>query len=208
MTKALSPPAVAALALPEPSIKSEASLEHCLLKRRSIRSYTNATLSLADISQLLWAAQGITAEGYLRTAPSAGALYPLEMYLVAGNVAGIAPGVYHYQPSRHELVLVKAGDFRRELARAALGQDCVASGTVTILFAAVYARTSAKYGQRATRYVHMEAGHAAQNVCLQATALGLGTVTIGAFVDDEVKRVVALPDTHDPIYMLPVGRRQ
>lgn len=196
------------LALPQPCTKSEISLEHCLLQRRSVRSYTNAALSLADISQLLWAAQGITAEGHLRTAPSAGALYPLEVYLVAGNVDSLAPGSYHYQPERHELVLVEAGDFRHELARAALGQNCVANSAAIILFAAVYARTSAKYGQRATRYVHIEAGHAAQNVCLQATALGLGTVTVGAFEDDEAKRVVALPDTHDLIYMMPVGRKQ
>lgn len=207
MTKSLSPPAVSALALPEPRTKSEVSLEQCLWKRRSIRSYADAPLSLAVVSQLLWAAQGITAEGYLRTAPSAGALYPLEVYLVAGNVDGVAAGIYHYRPERHELVLIKAGDLRPELTRSALGQDCVGDAAAMILFAAVYARTSGKYGQRAARYVHMEAGHAAQNVCLQATALGLGTVTAGAFADDEVKRVMALPDNHDPIYMLPVGQK-
>ena len=201
------PSVVAALALPEPRANGEISLEECLLKRRSVRSFRNAALSLADISQLLWAAQGITAEGHLRTAPSAGALYPVEVYLVAGHVDGLEPGAYHYRPERNELVPVKAGDFRRELARAALGQDCVANGAAIILFAAVYTRTSSKYGQRATRYVHMEAGHAAQNVCLQATALGFGAVTVGAFEDDEVKRVVALPDSHDPIYMMPVGRK-
>lgn len=195
------------LALPPPRTKGEVSLEHCLLKRRSVRNYRNTALSLADISQLLWVAQGITAEGYLRTAPSAGALYPLEIYLAAGNVDGLSPGLYYYHPERHELVLVKPRDLRCELARAALGQDCVANGAAIILFAAVYARTSAKYGQRAARYVHMEAGHAAQNVCLQATARGLGTVTVGAFEDDEVKRVAALPDSHEPIYMMPVGRK-
>jgi SagB-type dehydrogenase family enzyme len=195
------------IALAQPRTKSEISLEHCLLKRRSVRSYRDAALSVADISQLLWAAQGITGEGYLRTAPSAGALYPLEIYLAAGNVDELSPGLYHYRPKRHELVVGKPGDFRRELARAALGQDCIAYGAATILFAAVYARTSGKYGQRAARYVHMEAGHAAQNVCLQATALGLGAVTVGAFDDDEVKRVAALPDSHEPIYLMPVGPR-
>lgn len=208
MTRPLSPPAVAALALPKPKTKGDTSLEHCLLKRRSIRSFINAALSLADISQLLWAAQGITGDDYYRTAPSAGALYPLEVYLVASNVDGLAPGVYHYSPDRHEVVALKTGDFRRELAKAALGQDCVENSAATILFAAVYARTSGRYGQRATRYVYMEAGHAAQNVCLQATALGLGTVTVGAFEDDEVKHLLALPDSHDAIYMMPVGRKQ
>jgi SagB-type dehydrogenase family enzyme len=194
------------LELPSPRTKGDVSLEYCLLKRRSVRSYSSAALSLEEISQLLWAAQGITAEGYLRTAPSAGALYPLEVYIVAAHVDGLAHGLYHYRPKRHELVLVKPGDLRRELAGPALGQDCVTSAAAIMLFAAVYARTSRKYGQRAARYVHMEAGHAAQNVCLQATALGLGAVTIGAFEDDEMKHVAALPEAHEPMCLLPLGR--
>jgi SagB-type dehydrogenase family enzyme len=197
----------APLVLPQARRKGERSLEECLAKRRSVRSYAHAPLSLAEISQLLWAAQGITAEGYLRTAPSAGALYPLEIYLVAGDVEGLSPGIYHYRPQRHELVPVKKGDIRSELAEAALGQDCIANAAATLLFAAVYARTASKYGQRAERYVHMEAGHAAQNVSLEATALGLGTVTVGAFEDDRVLRVATLPESHDPIYLLPVGRK-
>lgn len=213
MKKSVLEAAVTAVALPEPRSTSDASLEHCLLNRRSIRSFRQVPLSLEDVSQLLWAAQGITGEGHpgiahLRTAPSAGALYPLETYLVAGNVQGLEPGVYHYRPEQHDLVLTKAGALRLELARAALGQDCVADGAATIVFAGVYSRTARKYGQRATRYVHLEAGHAAQNVCLQATAIGLGSVTVGAFDDDEVKQVLALPDSHDPIYMIPVGRRR
>lgn len=199
-------PTNAALALPLPRTKGEISLEQCLLRRRSVRSYSNTALSLAQISQLLWAAQGITAEDYLRTAPSAGALYPLELYLVAGNVDGVSPGLYHYRPEQHELVLVKPGHLQRRLAQAALGQDCVANAAAIILFTAVYARTSGKYGRRATRYVHIEIGHAAQNVCLQATALGLGTVTVGAFEDEEVKRVAALPESYEPVYLMPVGR--
>lgn len=171
----------ATLTLPSPRTKGNVSLERCLSKRRSVRKYSNAAVSLEETSQLLWAAQGITAEGYLRTAPSAGAIYPLEVYLLAGHVDGLAPGLYHYESSRNELVLVKAGDLRRELAQSALGQDCVANAAAVMLFAAVYARTSSKCGQRAARYVHLEAGHVAQNVCLQATALGLGAVTVGAF---------------------------
>jgi len=127
------------------------------------------------------------------------------MYLAAGNVQGVSPGLYHYRPEQHELILVRAGDLRRELARAALGQDCVANAAAIILFAAVYARTSGKYGKRAARYVHMEAGHAAQNVCLQAAALGLGTVTVGAFEDDEVKRIAKLPEAQEPTYLMPIG---
>ncbi|MBZ5611271.1 MAG: SagB/ThcOx family dehydrogenase [Acidobacteriia bacterium] len=195
------------IALPQPRTKGETSLEHCLLNRRSVRSYRDVPLLLDAVGQLLWAAQGVTAEGHLRTAPSAGALYPLEVYLVAGNVDGVSPGLYHYRPERHELLLVKPGDLRQELARATFEQDCVQSAAATILFAAVYARTGGKYGQRATRYVHMEAGHAAQNVCLQAAALGLGTVTVGAFQDDEVKRVAELPESHEPVYLMPVGRK-
>lgn len=207
MTRSLSPAAVSTLAVPEFRTKSETSLEHCLLRRRSVRTYTKAPLSLAVVSQLLWAAQGLTGDDHYRAAPSAGGLYPLEVYLLAGNMAGVAAGVYHYRPERHELVLVKAGDLTPELTRSAFGQDCVADGAAIILFAAVCARSGRKYGQRAARYVHMEAGHAAQNVCLQAIALGLGTVTVGAFEDDEVKRVLALADSHDPTYMLPVGRK-
>ena len=210
MTSTSFPPQPAELfsivVLPQPRTKSEISIEDCLLRRRSVRSYREAALSLTDISQLLWAAAGITAEGHLRTAPSAGALYPLEVYLVASNVDGLAPALYHYRPKQHELVLVKEGELRRELAQAALDQDCIRQAAAAILFAVAYARTSEKYGQRATRYVHMEVGRAAQNVCLQATALGLGTVTVGAFDDKELKRVTKLPREHEPVYLMPIGR--
>jgi len=194
-------------ALPRPHLESRVSIERCLLARRSVRSYRSGPLTLAETGQLLWAAQGITAEGYLRTAPSAGALYPLETYLVAGELEALAPGVYHYRPERHDLVLAKSGDLRRDLARAAGGQDCVRDGAITVLFAAVYARTGSKYGERAARYVHMEAGHAAQNVCLQATALGIGVVTVGAFRDENVKQIAGLPWNQEPIYLMPVGRK-
>jgi SagB-type dehydrogenase family enzyme len=194
-------------ALPRPRTKSDVPLEQCLLERRSVRSYRNAPLTLGEVGQLLWAAQGITAEGRLRTAPSAGALYPLEVYLVAGKVDGIPAGLYHYRPGRHELVLSRLGDLTRDLARAALEQDCIRESAVSILFTAVYARTTGKYGQRGQRYVYMEAGHAAQNVCLQATALGLGTVTVGAFRDGEIKQVAGLPEVHEPVYLMAVGRK-
>jgi SagB-type dehydrogenase family enzyme len=159
------------------------------------------------VGQLLWAAQGITAEGYLRTAPSAGALYPLEVYVVVGKVDSIPPAAYRYRLDRHELVLIKPGDLRRELAQAALDQECIRDAAVTILFAAVYSRSTGKYGQRGFRYAYLEAGHAAQNIYLQATALGLGTVAVGAFRDAEVKRIADLPQAQEPIYLMPVGRK-
>jgi SagB-type dehydrogenase family enzyme len=184
--------------LPSPRTKGSVSLELCLLRRRPIRTYRRASLTLAEVGQLLWAAQGITADGYLRTAPSAGALYPLEVYVVVG-------GLYHYRPDRHHLVLAKSGDLRSQLAQAALAQDCVRDGAITILFAAVYARTSVKYGQRAPRYVHMEAGHAAENVCLQATAMGLGTVTWAHFATIRSKRLRGYRQTRNPSTSCPLA---
>ncbi len=197
----------AAIRLPEPRRSSEVSLEQSLLSRRSVRTYKDAPLTVSEIGQLLWAAQGITGSGRFRTAPSAGALYPLEAYVVAGRVNGLAPGVYKYAPGRHELTSVTAGDLREELADAGLGQESIEDGAIDIVFAAIYRRTTKKYGDRGVRYVHMEAGHAAQNVCLQANAMGLGTVTIGAFRDDAVKRILKMPEEEEPLYILPVGKK-
>jgi len=193
--------------LPEPRYDSDVSLEQSLLERRSIRSYTGQPLTLQEISQLLWAAQGLTDPRGFRTAPSAGGLYPLELYIVAGDVEGLAAGVYRYQPDGHQLVKAGDGDKRAELAEAALGQEWVEEGAVSIVFTAVYERTTGKYGDRGIRYVHMEAGHAAQNLCLQATALGLGAVTVGAFHDGEVSQLLNLPAEEEPLYIIPVGIR-
>ena len=195
------------VSLPEVRLTSDVSLEETLLHRRSIRDYTDEALSLEEVSQLLWAAQGITEAWGGRTAPSAGALYPLEVYLVVGDVEDLTPGVYQYRPYGHELVKVKDGDVRGELAEAALGQDSVRNGAIDIVIAAVYERTTVKYGERGIRYVHMEAGHAAQNVYLQATALDLGTVTIGAFYDDSVRDIVGMPGDVAPLYVIPVGKK-
>ena len=201
------PAAVTTVQLPDPRLKSEVSLEEALLKRRSIRKYANLPLTLEDVSQLLWAAQGITAEWGGRTAPSAGALYPLEVYLAVGNVKNLATGVYKYKPERHELVKVRDGDVRGELAKAALGQNCVKEAAIDIVIAAVYERTTKKYGDRGVRYTHMEAGHAAQNIYLQATALDLGMVTIGAFYDDRVKDILGMLKNETPLYLIPVGKQ-
>ncbi len=174
-----------------------------------MREYRDRPLTLAEVSQLLWAAQGVTdlAEGF-RTAPSAGALYPLEIYVASGNVKELEAGTYKYNPNRHELVTVGNRDVRWELSRAALGQSPIAEGAIVLVFAAVYERTTGKYGERGIRYVHMEAGHAAQNVYLQAVSLDLGTVVIGAFDDREVKEVLSMKGSERPLYLMPVGKER
>jgi SagB-type dehydrogenase family enzyme len=194
------------IALPEPRIGGEAVLERALAERRSIREFGKAPLTQAEVSQLLWAGQGITSRDGRRTAPSAGAFYPLGLYLVAGNVQGLEAGVYKYVPEGHRLKRIAPGDARRELSIAALEQECVERGAAVLVFAAAAKRTLAKYGPRGVQYVHIEVGHAAQNVALQATALGLGAVTIGAFDDAEVRRVVRLADNEAPFYLMPLGR--
>jgi SagB-type dehydrogenase family enzyme len=192
--------------LPAPLLDGGRSVESALRQRRSVREYVAAPLSVDELSQLLWAAQGITAQDGLRAAPSAGALYPLETYVVVGEVEGLPSGVYKYDPSGHALVLVTEGDRRAELADAALGQECVATAPAVIVVSAVYGRTTAKYGERGRRYVHQEVGHAAQNVCLEAVALGLGAVVVGAFDDRPVKAVVRMARHEEPQCLLPVGR--
>jgi SagB-type dehydrogenase family enzyme len=195
------------LALPEPDRSGMQALETLLQQRRSVRDYANAPLSPGDISQLLWAAQGITHPRGLRTAPSAGALYPLELYVVAGRIDGLSAGVYHYRPDGHRLQAMHAGDLRDRLARAALGQSWLADAPAVVVFAAVYERTARKYGERAARYVHIEAGHAAQNLFLQAGALKLDTVVVGAFDDDAVAALLQLPPDVRPLLLMPVAGR-
>ncbi len=188
-----------AIDLPKAPVKSGASLEEALDKRRSVRQFTAKPLSITELSQLLWAGQGRTREWGGRTAPSAGALYPLELYVV------IKEGVFHYDPEHHRLDPVAAGDARGPLAAAALNQGCVGTAPAVFAVSAVYERTSIKYRDRAPRYVHMEAGHAAQNILLEAVALGLGGVPVGAFNDDQVKRVLKLPADQAPLLLIPVG---
>jgi len=195
----------AAVQLPEPRQEGAISVEQALARRRSVRDFRATPLPLASVGQLLWAAQGITNPRGDRTAPSAGALHPLEVYLVAGAVTGLEPGVYRYEPARHQLLRVAAGDVRRDLARAALEQDWVADAPGILVLAGVYERSARKYGQRAPRYVHMEVGHAAQNVYLQAVALDLGTVVVGAFQDSQLAHVLKLPAEVQPLGVMPVG---
>jgi len=197
--KEATPSPVEEMALPTPSQRSEVSLEEALTRRRSIREFRKEGLTSAEISQLLWAGQGITDPRGLRTAPSAGALYPLELYVATGE------GVHHYSPQGHRLAVLSPDDVRLGLWEAGLEQDALREAPAIIIVAAVYARTEGKYGPRAERYVHLEAGHAAQNILLQATALDLGAVPIGAFYDQKVQEALALPKDHEPLYLIPVG---
>jgi SagB-type dehydrogenase family enzyme len=183
------------------------AVERVLHRRRSFREFSQVALGLSELSQLLWAAQGLTSPDGRRTAPSAGALYPLEVYVVAGDVTDLAAGVYRYAPADHGLVWVAEGDRRRALAAAALDQDWMVSAPAALLIAAVLERTARKYHARGEQYVHFEAGCAAQDVALQAVALGLGTVVVAAFDDGEVAKVVALRSDERPLAILPVGRR-
>ena len=194
--------------LPRAELQGELSLEQAIQRRRSLRAFAKGHLQLADVSQLLWSAQGITSRSGFRAAPSAGALYPLELYLVAGDVEGLSAGVYRYRPKKHDLVLVASGDRRKRLAAAALGQSYVRQAPAVLVLTSVYKRTMGKYGQRGRRYVHMEVGHVAQNIYLQATARNLGTVIVGAFDDNRVKEVLELPANHAPLGLMPVGNRR
>jgi len=194
--------------LPSPSLKGKASVEEALAQRRSIRHYGARGLLFRFLSQILWAAQGITdLDGAFRTAPSAGALYPLELYVVVrkNGVEGLPEGVYHYQPKQHALELVKEGDFSADLEAATWGQEIVKAAAASIVMTGVLARTAEKYGRRGTQYMYQESGHAAQNVFLQATALGIGTVVMGAFSEASVKRVVGAGAGERPLYIQPLG---
>lgn len=193
------PEAEEGIALPAPRQQGPLSLEEALARRRSVREYGSRPLTWEEIGQLLWAAQGITSPQGFRTAPSAGALYPLEIYVV------LPEGVYHYLPQAHQLRRTAAGDRRAALGDAAVRQRPVYEAPAVFVIAGVYQRTAAKYGQRAERYVHLEAGHAAQNLLLQAVALDLGAVTIGAFYDDQVRAVLGLRADETPLYLIPVG---
>lgn len=187
------------MALPKPRLEGPLSLEETLARRRSVRSYTEEQLTLQEISQLLWAAQGITAVWGGRTAPSAGALYPLEVYVATPR------GLYHYVPQGHKVIIESQDDLRLKLWQAGLKQDWIREAPAVFVIAAVYERTAKKYGGRAERYVKLEAGHACQNILLQAVALDLGAVPIGAFYDDQVQAALSLPPDHEPLYLIPVG---
>jgi SagB-type dehydrogenase family enzyme len=191
--------------LPRPDFKGNLSVEEALKKRRSIRSYKPVPLTIKELSQILWATDGKTAEWGGRTAPSAGATYPLEIYAVVGNVEGLKPGLYYYEIDTHSLKLLKEGDLRVGLSKAALNQSSVRTAPVVIVITGIFERTTDRYGKRGERYVYMEVGHCGQNIHLQAEALGLGTVMIGAFDDEGVKKVLGIKE--NVFYLCPVGKK-
>lgn len=185
---------------------SQPGLKPLLARRRSRRApYTDTPLNLEDVTHLLWAAQGITSAQGQRTAPSAGALYPLEVYLIAGHVLGLDQGIYHYVPAEHALTKKRAGDVRAKISAAALGQESARDAPAVIAITAVVSRTQTKYRERAERYVDLEAGHAAQNVFLLAVERGLGAVVFGAFNDDDLAEALQLRAGERPIYLMPIG---
>lgn len=192
--------------MPKPKLVGSMSLEETIQKRRSIRRYAPDPLRLDQVSQLLWSAQGITDQSGKRASPSAGAQYYLETYLIAGKVEGLPAGIYRYVPEGHRLIRIASGDLRSALAEACLGQRWVKEGPASIVFAAIGSKLKKRYGERGVRFVDMEAGHAGQNLYLQATALGLGTVAIGAFREDEVRGLLHIPDNEIPIYLFPFGK--
>lgn len=201
------PPMEVIIKLPSPVYDSNTSVEEALLKRRSIRNYSSKQLNLTELSQILWSAQGITDKtSGLRTAPSAGALYPLEIYVAAANVKDLNPGIYKYNPQDHSLKKISEGDKRTEISNASLQQESITSASAIVVITAVYERTSVKYGKRTERYVNMEVGHVGQNIYLQAVSLGLGTVMVGAFNDEALKKVLTLPDNEHPLALYPLGK--
>ena len=194
--------------LPKPKFTGSMSLEETIKKRRTKRNFVPIALSQQQLSQILWAAMGITEdEGYKRSIPSAGALYPLDIFAVVGNdgVDDLQAGVYHYQPAHHQIKCIIQADLRKKLAEAALSQMWIARAPITIVITAEYERTRGKYGKRAVRYVHMEVGHAGQNIFLQAESLNLGAGIVGAFSDDRVKEILNIPDEYVPLLIMPVG---
>ena len=198
------------MTLPEPIFRKDANFQDTVLKRRSLRNYrADQTLPRGTLAALLWATQGITAEGenfQFRASPSAGALYPIETYILARSVESLEPGIYHFRPLAFDLEFIKAGDFSHALAQAALGQDIVATAQVTFIWTAVVERSKWKYRQRAYRYIYLDAGHIAQNLYLAGTAEGLGICGIGALYDDAVNGLIGLDGIEETVvYMASVG---
>lgn len=197
--------------LPKPSYKSSVSFEETIYKWKATRNFKEQPLNLKQISQLLWAAFGTTIDGVssaTRVFPSAGAIYPLDIYVVVGNVKELEAGIYKYDFKKHSIELIKKGDFRKELTVSALNQYFINKAPVSFIWTASYDKMG-RYAERGkTRYIHIDLGHSAQNLTLQATALGLGTVQVGAFKDEEVRNLLGLPKDKTPVYIMPVGYPQ
>lgn len=194
--------------LPAPTGKGKVSVEEAIKNRRTIRDFSSRAIKLVDLSQILWAAQGITGAGGLkRAAPSAGALYPLDLYILVGDkgVEGLKPGLYHHLPPQNSLERLKDKDLKAKLAQAALGQMWIAEAPVVIVITAEYRRVTGKYGPRGVRYAHMEAGHIGENIFLQAGALNLAAGIVGAFENSKIIELMGIPADYDPLLIMPVG---
>ncbi|MDO9539157.1 MAG: SagB/ThcOx family dehydrogenase [Methanocalculus sp.] len=198
---------VSRITLPAPDEKGTLTVIEALRYRRSIRSFADTPLTQSDLSNLLWSIQGITDPQGFRTTPSAGALYPLLVTVAIADVEGIPPGAYRYNPQRHDIQKIRDGDLRPDLCSAALDQQSVGEAPVTIIISGVYEITRTRYGDRAERYILMEAGHASQNCYLIATSGGLGTVAIGAFDEAAIQEIMGLSKDEIPLYLMPVGKR-
>lgn len=202
--------------LPSPSFQSEISIEEAIKLRSSVRTFSDSSVSINEISQLLWAAYGITRpnklykslRGGYRTVPSAGALYPLELYLCTGNITGLDNGIYWYRSDGHKLIRVIPDDQREVISGATVGQKHFKSAAAVIIITADFGRTESKYGKRGTtRYVYMEAGHSAQNIYLQATSLNIGVCVVGAFNDKKIIDLIKMKDEY-PLYIIPLGKKR
>ena len=185
------------------------TLNYCLQNRRSIREFSEKPLSKEQLSYLLWASTGIQRKEFgfeFRTAPSAGALYPIETYVVINKVDSLPQGVYHYDIQHHTLETIKTGDFRTTLSNAALNQQMCAHAAVVFIWTAIFNRSKCKYGERAYRYIYLDAGHIAENLALSATSIHLGTCQIAALYDDEVNQIIDIDGTTEStLYLSVVG---
>ncbi len=197
------------IALPKPDLKGEISVEKAINERKSVRNFARGPISLEELSQILWAAGGKTVDGIsgpTRAYPSAGAIYPLEIYVLVRDVTGLEPGIYYYNWMKGSIKLIRKGNYASAISKAALDQKMIRDASITLIVMALYQKESRMYGQRGImRYISMDAGHMGQNVHLQAQSLGLGTVMVGAFLDAEVKKIIGSRD-ETPIYIMPVGR--
>jgi len=185
--------------LPQPKTKGTVSIEETITKRRSVRNFQKKNLTIEQISQILWSAQGLTSKRGFRSAPSAGAIYPMEIYFASND------GLFRYIPQGHKIEKLKDGDLRSQLCNAAFGQDFISYAGISIIICCDYEKIISKYSKRGIRYADMEAGHITQNIQLQAVSLGLGSCPVGAFNDGSVSKLLQLPKNLTPIYIIPVG---
>jgi SagB-type dehydrogenase family enzyme len=197
--------------LPEPKDKKVVYLDELLNKRYSIRTFKQKPISIDDLSYILWCSYGFKKDGG-RVVPSAGALYPLDIYIIAGSIEGernmgIIPGIYHYLPDKHQIELIKKGDIRKDVANASLSQMWMASAPCMIAITCEYKRITSKYRDRGIRYAHMEAGNVSQNIFLATFNTGLGCGIVGAFNDDLVKTVMGINRMREPLLIMPIGYR-